>query len=293
MHQSVGAACPSCHTTAAIEPLEGRVLLHAGHLHALAVDPPAAPAAETVHLRINAGGKKLVDASGHAWERDRYGRGGGKAGKRIYDVAATADDRLFAQVRSGRLFRYAIPVPAGTYTLNLLFADPQFTAAGKRVFNVIAEDQAALANFDVALNGGGRSAIARSFPVTVTDGTLNLTFQRVVGKAIVSGIEVFQGAPVAAAATVWQPAAPVPLTLFEAQAAAVADKLYVFGGFHNGAVQATAAVQVYDPASNLWAQRANMPVAITHAASQSSGASCTTSGASPRTGRGIRRSIMC
>lgn len=253
----------SCRTAALLEPLEGRLFLHAGHAHEVLTPPTTAPQ-EGLHLRIKAGGKAVVDTSGNTWERDRYSRGKVKGGK-VYDVAGTADDRLFAKVRTGKFIRYTIPLPAGQYTLNLLFADPKFTAAGRRVFNVIAEDQPVLTNFDVAANGGGRSAIARSVPVTVSDGTLNLNFQSVVGKAIVSGIEIFQGdAPPPALTSGWQAATPAPLALFEAQAAAVADKVYVFGGFHNGQVQATPAVHVFDPPANVWTQRASMPAALTH-----------------------------
>ena len=257
----------------AIEPLEGRLLLHAGHLHELAQPPVAAAQAEAFHLRINAGGRELADAGGHAWERDHFVRGGGRTGKRIYDVANTADDRLFAQVRQGRLIRYAIPVPAGTYNLNLLFAEPKFTAAGKRTFSVFAEDRPLAENFDVAAAAGGRrAAIARTFAVDVADGTLNLTFRGVVRGAIVSGVEIYQGGGVGGANSPWQPAAPAPLTLFEAQGHAVADRLYVFGGFHNGRVQATTATNVYDPVANTWTPRAAMPAAVTHAGVVADGA---------------------
>src|SRR5947207_5295773 len=157
----------------AMESLEGRVFLHAAHVND-AVVPLAAPE-DGVHLRVNAGGKALVDGTGHRWERDRYARGG-TSKKKWYDVAGTLDDRIFADVRTGKFIRYSVPVPAGSYTLNLLFADPQFTGAGQRTFNVTVEGQPVLANFDVAASGGGRSAISRAFPVTITDGKLHLNF---------------------------------------------------------------------------------------------------------------------
>ena len=271
MEQSVARPCRSCRTPAGVvEPLEGRLLLHGGHLHGPPV--PLAPVAalapgETFHLRINAGGKAYVAADGHTWERDRYGRGGGRGGKR-YDVAGTVDDRLFSQARSGRSLRYAIPVTPGAYTVNLLFADPKFTTAGRRQFDVKAEDQPLLSNFDIAANGGGRSAIVQSFPVTVADESLDLAFHRVVNKAIVSAIEVVQSAPAAPAvpASTWLTGASAPVTLFEAQAAAVADRVYVFGGFNNLNVHATRAVNVYDTLTDTWAPRSEMPSPVTHGA---------------------------
>src|SRR2546428_9359222 len=90
-------------------------------------------------------------------------------------------------------------------------------------------------------------------------------FHWTVAKAMVSGIEVSQGDSLPPVTTTWQEAAPAPLPLFEAQGTAVGEKLYLFGGFYNGAVQATPAVNVYDAATNTWSGRADMPEAVTHA----------------------------
>jgi len=103
-----------------------------------------------------------------------------------------------------------------------------------------------------------------SFAVA-SDGVMDLVFHGTVGKAIVSGIELFQGEGLPPVTTTWQEAAPAPLPLFESQGAAVGDKLYLFSGFYNEAVQATRAVNVYDAASNTWSDRAEMPEAVTHA----------------------------
>src|SRR2546428_6207205 len=94
---------------------------------------------------------------------------------------------------------------------------------------------------------------------------MDLVFHWTVGKAIVSGIEVFQGDSLPPVTTTWQEAAPAPLPLFEAQGTAVGEKLYLFGGFYNGAVQATPAVNVYDAATNTLARPAHQPPAGNHA----------------------------
>jgi N-acetylneuraminic acid mutarotase len=62
----------------------------------------------------------------------------------------------------------------------------------------------------------------------------------------------------------WSTAAPSPIPRFEAANAEVNNKLYVFGGF-NSTLQANTRSDVYDPATNKWAQLANMPSPITHA----------------------------
>jgi N-acetylneuraminic acid mutarotase len=243
------------------EGLEQRVLLHAGPTAVLAA---AADDAAPFHLRLNAGGRAYVDGGGSAWERDHFGRGG-KRSRRVYDVGGTAEDALYASYRTSKFMRYTIPLPAaGVYGVNLLFADPKFTEPGKRVFRVLAEDQPVLTDFDLAASGGGRSAIVRSFAVA-SDGTMDLVFHGTAGRAIVSGIEVFQGEGLPPVTTTWQEAAPAPVPLFEAQGAAVGEKLYVFGGFYNEAIQATRAVNIYDPATNTWSPRAEMPAAVTHA----------------------------
>ena len=63
----------------------------------------------------------------------------------------------------------------------------------------------------------------------------------------------------------WSRKAAAPLPLFEAQGGALGGKLYVFGGYDNEAIEATARSSVYDPASDTWSALADMPEAITHA----------------------------
>ena len=238
----------------------------------VAVPPVTAAEDAAFHFRLNAGGGEFVDAGGNTWSADTYGRGG-KRSKRVYDVGGTVDDPLFADCRTGRLIRYAIPVPAaGTYTVNLLFADPKNTTPGRRVLRVVAEDQPVLTDFDVVASGGARGAVARAFAVTTPDAVVNVVIQGTVGKALVSGIEVAQGGGELPLASAWQEAAPAPLPLFEAQGAAVGDKLFVFGGFYTEAIQAARAVNVYDPATNAWSARPDMPTAVSHAGVAADGA---------------------
>ncbi len=65
----------------------------------------------------------------------------------------------------------------------------------------------------------------------------------------------------------WKTVAPAPLARFEARGAEVGGKLYVFGGFIGSTCcNATSRSDVYDPATNTWAQLADMPKPITHPA---------------------------
>jgi hypothetical protein len=55
---------------------------------------------------------------------------------------------------------------------------------------VFAEGRQIMDDFDIAANGGGRTAISRSFNVNVTGGELNLRFANVLDNAILSAVEV-------------------------------------------------------------------------------------------------------
>ena len=139
---------------AAVEPLEGRVFLHAGHEHVVAPAALEAAAAGAV-LRVNAGGLKApyVDIAGNAWSVDA-GFSRSKAVRSKFDVAGTGDDVLFANRRLGN-FTYSLPVADGTYTLYLGFTDT-LKKAGKRLFNVDVEGTRLETDLDVFARAGTR-----------------------------------------------------------------------------------------------------------------------------------------
>lgn len=72
----------------------------------------------------------------------------------------------------------------------------------------------------------------------------------------------------------WTRAADAPLPRFEAQGAAVGERLYVFGGFYNEDLmnlQTTLQAHVYDAGHDTWTRLVDMPEAITHASSATDG----------------------
>ena len=143
--------------------------------------PPAAA------LRIDAAGGPTNASGGVVFAKDA-GFSGGYANTDTFAVAGTTDDALYATRRTGD-FTYANAVANGDYTLNLLFAD-HYTAAGRRRFHVTVEGQQVLTNLDIVAEAGSKAALVKSFPVTVGDGTLNMTFTSVVGYASVSAFEL-------------------------------------------------------------------------------------------------------
>jgi fibronectin type 3 domain-containing protein len=139
-------------------------------------------------VRINAAGSAFVDALGRSWVADTGFVGGSKT-TTAYDVLGTTDDPLYYTRRFGN-FNYNLALPDGAYKLNLHFADPVNTTAGKRKFDVFAEGKQILDDFDIAASGGGKTALVKGFNVNVTGGELNLKFASVLDNALLSAIEI-------------------------------------------------------------------------------------------------------
>jgi hypothetical protein len=140
-------------------------------------------------MRVNAGGGAYTDSSQQAWSADS-GFAGGVAKIDNVPIAGTTDDALYASRRVGSNMTFSAPVVNGTYTVRLLMADPFFAVAGQRVFDVFAEGVKVLAGVDIAKEVGAKTALVKTFVVTVTDGRLDLQFKSSVDNATISGIEV-------------------------------------------------------------------------------------------------------
>jgi hypothetical protein len=63
----------------------------------------------------------------------------------------------------------------------------------------------------------------------------------------------------------WTALTPLPAPRQEVAVAAWGDRVWVIGGFGDGA-EPVATVETYDPALNIWETRASLPVAVHHAA---------------------------
>lgn len=142
-------------------------------------------------IRINAGGwsENFTDQAGNVWLTDRYYVSGGTS----YTGSPISHDwALYATGRRGVYsdFRYAIPVTNGAYRLTLKFAETQGLPPGSRVFNVIVNGSKVLNNFDIRSQAGPQVPLDKSFPVSVTNGIVNIEFNGIVNYAIVAGIEL-------------------------------------------------------------------------------------------------------
>jgi beta-galactosidase len=106
-------------------------------------------------------------------------------------VEGEGDLSVFNAYRQGD-FTYHLPLPDGAWRVRLLTFEPDASAAATRTFNVTANGQSVLTNFNPAREGGGvLRAVERTFSATATDSRgVDLAFQSVGGPAIVAAILV-------------------------------------------------------------------------------------------------------
>jgi beta-galactosidase len=109
------------------------------------------------------------------------------------NISGTDNVELFLNFRSGD-FSYEIPLDDGAYTVSLGFIEPnEATEVGQRIFNVTANGETMLENFDILREiGSPRTVVIRAFRVVVSGGrgSLDLRFTPIAGEAIVSNIMI-------------------------------------------------------------------------------------------------------
>ena len=143
-------------------------------------------------IRICSGGAgQITDSLGQVWLTDQYFTGG-DIGYTSDPIQGTADSRLYATTRVGLYgdFEYNIPVANGSYALTLRFAETVYWAKGGRVFNVIVNGVPIMTNFDIMEWAPSRTAVDKTFPITVTTGKVRIQFIGVTHRAIVSAIQL-------------------------------------------------------------------------------------------------------
>lgn len=127
-------------------------------------------------ILINVGGSEYSDVSNVTWLADQYFDGGTIYEDGSQDVAGTQDDILYQTERVGA-FSYSIPLPVGTYTVSLHFAEVFFTEPGQRLFDIWAEDLPLYTNVDnVEYAGSNWTATTLSSVHVISDGSLDLSF---------------------------------------------------------------------------------------------------------------------
>lgn len=177
---------------------EVRAMDQAGNLSSTATDTATPRVLGEVYTRINSGGLQFTDAANNVWLAD-YGFSQSATSTSTVAIAGTVDDSLYQTERydstaNGDDLEYSIDAPNGSYEVVLHFAETyaQITAPGMRVFDVRAENQTVISGFDIFARVGSNTACTSSFPVTITDGKIDLHFVRGVQNPKICGIEVFE-----------------------------------------------------------------------------------------------------
>lgn len=141
-----------------------------------------------------------VDRFGNQWLSDRYFSGGRGAENTHSFFFPPADPGLFRSFRIGA-FSYDIPLkPKQVYEMRLYFFEPQFRYGNKvggdgeneRLFQVQANGQVILDNFDIIKDADFASTTARAFRdiVAADDGKLHLQFNPRRSEALLNAIEL-------------------------------------------------------------------------------------------------------
>lgn len=152
--------------------------------------PPPEPG--SVVAAINAGGPAYAAVDGTPYAADTAFDGGATQVS-AHAIAATKDDALYNDWRWGD-FAYHLPVPPGSYRVELQFADTYNSAAGQRVFDASIEGVRVLDDFDLIAEAGVDTAVVRRFDVLVDDGVLDLAFANgSAGSARLDALRVIRG----------------------------------------------------------------------------------------------------
>ncbi len=146
-------------------------------------------------VRINSGGSAYTSAGNAVFLADTYYLSGQTVTRTGITISNSPDPSLYMTLRFDANFGYSIPVPNGTYTVKLHFAEtsPPFSGINKRKFNVTMNGTVVYSGLDVfAEAGAANKALIKTNTVTVTNGKLDISFAVTVGtNAFVNAIEVY------------------------------------------------------------------------------------------------------
>lgn len=119
-------------------------------------------------------------------------RGGRGRQPVVAEIEGTDKRDIVATFRQGD-FSYRIPVDNGRYRVTLTFVEPN-QPVGARVFNVTANGEPALVNYDINDRSGGTlKAVTESIDVIADESVIDLVFSPVAGQALISAIEIVPG----------------------------------------------------------------------------------------------------
>jgi len=147
-----------------------------------------APLDLSIEWALNVGGDYYLGADGIAYQADIVMQKEPIVGS----IKGAQDSTVFKTFKLGSN-TISKQLGNGVYDLIFKFSEPEKLGVGKRVFNVVAEDQTVIPNLDVvhARDGQSQSSLVRMTPdIEVTDGVLNIELESVVGEPILNALVV-------------------------------------------------------------------------------------------------------
>ncbi len=148
-------------------------------------------------IRVNCGAGAYLDSKGQTWQAD-FGYNTGNTSTVTGTIAGTADQPLYQSYRvlasSSKSMIYSFPVSAGSYHVNLYFAEtwPGAYSVGARVFNVKLQGNVAFQNLDIFKAAGAYTSLVKGADVVVSSGPLTVELDSVVQNAKINAIEITQ-----------------------------------------------------------------------------------------------------
>lgn len=146
-------------------------------------------------VRINCAGPAYTDPTAIAWQADEGYSGSTATFAVTHAITGTATPAIYQKERYGLSpsFTYTIPFPNGAATVTLHESENWFVAAGStglRTFNVAINGTPMVNNWDIYADVGAYAAETKTFPVTVTDGTVGIVFTSGANNAKIDAIEI-------------------------------------------------------------------------------------------------------
>ncbi len=140
---------------------------------------------------VNAGGDAHLATTGETWTADYgYTLPGNLMNSFGLPVQGTLEQGLYQCARVATNLHWEFELPAGHYSVRLHFAELQHDTSGKRVFDVVVENQLVRDDLDLWAQVGKLAALQVVTMVEVADGKLDLDLSASIGQALLCAIEV-------------------------------------------------------------------------------------------------------
>lgn len=101
----------------------------------------------------------------------------------------TTDKYVYAP-GDGQALKFNYPLPNGEYKIDIEAVEDYWSGEGQRVFSIYAEGELTLSNIDLIKEVGKNNTFNTYFNVNVSDGELNIIFESIVNRALVSKITI-------------------------------------------------------------------------------------------------------